>query len=327
KYQVPSTKYPPSMDVSSLNPRSRIAESASSLFSHASYPLEHSLDYPRDPGLFGPDSVTWQVVGDAAAFIGGIRALLIQAAHPEVVAGVVEHSTYETDPLGRLSRTSAYVAATSYGAMPEVEAVLEVVNRAHTGIVGTSHRGRSYSANSPRYAAWVHNALADSFLTAYESFGPRPLDPPDHDRYVQEQARLGARFQTEDLPTTRNDLAAWIADHPDIGPSPGMEQVVAFLADPPLPRSASGPYAVLFQAAITTIPDRIATILGVRRRLGAHPCGSVLTRTLRWALGASPSWWLALERTATPLPKGVAFRRPPPIVGVEQRFAASLRGR
>ena len=39
--------------------------------------------------------------------------------HPEVVAGVADHSRYREDPLGRLSRTSAYVTAASFGAMPE----------------------------------------------------------------------------------------------------------------------------------------------------------------------------------------------------------------
>ncbi len=314
------------MDASSLNPRSRIAENASSLFSHAAYPLEHSLEHPGDPGLFGPESVTWRVVGDASAFIGGIRALLIQAVHPEVVAGVAEHSTYETDPLGRLSRTSAYVAATSYGAMPEVEEALDIVNRAHTGVAGTSHRGRAYTANGPRYAAWVHNALADSFLTAYEIFGQHPLDPTERDGYVREQAHLGSRFQTTELPETREELATWITRHPDIGPSPEMHHVVSFLRDPPLPRTAAGPYAVLFRAAVTTIPDHIASILGLRRHVGARTAGRALTGALRWSLGASPSWWLALERTATPLPEGVAFRRPPPIEGIEQRFARSHQG-
>ena len=71
-----------------------------------------------DPGLFGPDSVTWRVIGDVATFIGGIRALLVQAAHQEVAAGVADHSRYQDDPLGRLSRTSAYVTATAFGAMP-----------------------------------------------------------------------------------------------------------------------------------------------------------------------------------------------------------------
>ena len=311
------------METSSLNPRKRIAAGASSLFAHAEYPLERSLEYPGDPGLFGPKSATWRVVGDASAFIGGIRALLIQAVHPEVVAGVVDHSTYETDPLGRLSRTGAYVAATSYGAAPEVDEALAVVRRAHTGVAGISHRGERYSANGARHAAWVHNALADSFLTAYEEFGPYLLDPSSGDVYTREQAKLGARFHSDELPATRDELANWIVSHPDIGPSPGMEQVVSFLSDPPLPRSAIGPYKVLFHAAVSTIPDRIVEILEVRRRRGASSAGRTLTRTLRWALGASPSWWLALERTGTPLPVGVTFRRPPPVEGIEDRFAES----
>ena len=36
-----------------------------------------------DPGLFGPDSVSWQVHGDfTSMLIGGISALLLQALHP-----------------------------------------------------------------------------------------------------------------------------------------------------------------------------------------------------------------------------------------------------
>jgi len=298
--------------LSKLNPRARIAERASSLFSHADYPLAHSLDYPGDPGLFGPQSVTWHVVGDVSAFIGGIRALLIQAAHPEVVAGVVDHSIYETDPLGRLSRTSAYVTATTYGAMPEVDEALGRVRRAHVGVEGRSHRGRPYTASGSRYAAWVHNVLADSFLTAYEHFGALQLSDADADRYVREQARLGDLVKATELPETRDELARWITTHPEIGPSPGMEQTVAFMRHPPLPRSVLPAYEVLFHAAAATVPSRIAEILGVKRYVWARPAGRTLTQMLRWSLGSSPSWWLALERTGGTQPPGATFLRQPP---------------
>lgn len=52
-----------------------------------------------------PGSMTWPVVGDAAVFVGGIRGLLVQVAHPEVAAGVAEHLRYRQDPFGRLIRT------------------------------------------------------------------------------------------------------------------------------------------------------------------------------------------------------------------------------
>jgi uncharacterized protein (DUF2236 family) len=295
-----------------MNPRTRIAEKASSLFAHADYPLVHSMDHPGDPGLFGPDSVTWRVVGDVSALIGGIRALLIQAAHPEVVAGVADHSVYESDPLGRLSRTSAYVTATTYGAMPEVEEALQRVRTAHVGVVGTSHRGRPYTANGSTYAAWVHNVLADSFLAGYEFYGAHPLGGADADRYVAEQARLGSLVKATVLPQTRDELSRWIATHPDVAPSPGMEQTVAFLRNPPLPRTVIPAYQLLFHAAAATVPSRIAQILGVKRYSWARPTGDVLTRALRWSLGASPSWRLALERTESTPPSNVAFLRPPP---------------
>lgn len=298
--------------IPNLNPRMRIADRASSLFAHADYPLAHSMDYQGDPGLFGPQSVTWRVIGDVSTFIGGIRALLIQAAHPEVVAGVVDHSVYESDPLGRLSRTSAYVTATTYGAMPEVEEALQRVRRAHVGVDGTSHRARPYAANGAEYAAWVHNVLADSFLAGYEFYGPQPLSSDERDTYVTEQAHLGTLVKATELPETRSELSHWIADHPDIGPSPGMRQTVAFLRNPPLPSTVVPVYRLLFHAAAATVPSRIAEILGVRRYVWARHAGNTLTKALRWSLGASPSWWLALERTATPTPEGVTFLRPPP---------------
>ncbi|MCP4251004.1 MAG: DUF2236 domain-containing protein, partial [bacterium] len=155
--------------------RSRIVGTTTGLFAHAPYPLEDSLAYQGDPGLFGPGSVTWPVIGDVATFIGGIRALLVQAGHQEVAAGVADHSRYRDDPLGRLSRTSAYVTATAFGALPEVEQAVQIVRRAHRPVQGDSHRARPYSADHPAHAAWVHNVLTDSFLVAYRVFGRSAL--------------------------------------------------------------------------------------------------------------------------------------------------------
>ena len=57
--------------------------------------------------------------------------------------------------------TAAYVTATTYGAIPEVEAALAIVRRAHGPVRGTSHRGITYDAGNPEMGAWVHNALVD----------------------------------------------------------------------------------------------------------------------------------------------------------------------
>lgn len=294
--------------------RRRIIASATSPFAHASYPLAESLRYRGDPGLFGPDSVSWRVLGDVSTFVGGIRALLVQAAHPEVVAGVEDHSRYREDPLGRLSRTSAYVTATTFGAIPEVEAAVDKVLRVHRPIKGTSHREVPYTADDADLSAWVHNALTDSFLTAYQVFGPAALATDAADKFVAEQARIGALFGADPLPLTAAGLADWIAGHPRLGASPGMEGAVDFLVRPPLPSPGQrAGYRLMQAAAVATLPRRLQEVLGVRGRAGAVAVVRPLIGTLRWALGMSPSWNLALVRVGAPVPSGL-FRQSLPTV-------------
>lgn len=284
--------------------RQRVIQSATSPFGHTDYPLANTLAHRGDPGLFGPGAASWQVIGDVAAFAGGIRALLIQAAHPEVVAGVEDHSRYREDPLGRLSRTSAYVTATTYGAIPEVEAAVALVRGAHRGVAGASHRGRRYSAGNPAHAAWVHNVLTDSFLAAYEAFGPEQLARGDDDRFVREQAVIGRMLDADPVPETAAELRKWVAEHPDVGRSPGMGRAVEFLIDPPLNSGQKAGYKLLAAAAISTMPERIRTVLGLPGSAAGELAGTATLRFLRWALGSSPSWQIALMRSGAPVPEG-----------------------
>lgn len=280
------------------------------MFEHAPYPLEHTLDHRGDPGLAGPGSMSWQVIADPAAFVGGIRGLLIQAAHPEVVAGVDQHSGYRDDPLGRLSRTSAYVTATTFGARPEVEAAVRQVRRAHVSVAGVSSRGVRYSAADPAHSAWVHNALTDSFLTSNQRYSEHPLTVVEADRFVMEQNRIGALLGADPMPSTAAELTDWVTSHPEVAPSPEMEKVVDFLTDPPLSPAIKLGYLVMLEAAVVTLPDRLRAILGLRPKPGAEAMGRAGVGSLRWALGYSPSWVLALERTGQDIPEGL-FRRIP----------------
>ncbi len=308
--------------------KNRVVARTTSLFDHAPYPLTDTLDFEGDPGLFGPHSMTWPIIGDAAAFVGGIRALLVQAAHPEVVAGVADHSRYREDPLGRLSRTSAYVTATAFGAMPEVERAVAMVRRAHRPVAGMSARGRPYSADQPDLAAWVHNALTDSFLVAYRHFGARSITDDEADQFVREQTDVGRLLDVDPLPATAADLGSWLAFHPEAAPSPGMSAAIDFLRSPPLPLVVRPAYRVLYQAAVATLPPRLRSILGTRRHPGALIAGKLAVKLLRWNLGSSPSWNLALIRVGAPIPDGL-FRQQlrtdriaPPRAGPPPRGAA-----
>jgi uncharacterized protein (DUF2236 family) len=283
--------------------RRTVVSRAVGLFVHADDPMANTMDYPGDPGLFGPDSISWEIMGDVSGFIGGIRALLIQAAHPEVVAGVADHSHYREDPLGRLSRTSAYVTATSYGAMPEVEQAVRIVRAAHRRVQGTSHRGIPYRADDPPLAAWVHNSLTDSFLVCNQIYGARPLTAEEADRFVREQASIGRLLDADPVPQTAAELSRWVAEHPAVAPSPGMREAVDFLRDPPLDPAVKVAYQVLASAAVVTIPPRVRRALGLRPRPGARHVGRASMAPMRWALGSSPRWRQALLRVGAPVPE------------------------
>lgn len=288
--------------------KARLTETAVGLFSHAPDPLEETFQYPDDPGLFGPESITWKIMGDVSSFIGGIRALLIQAAHPEVAAGVANHSTYRDDPLGRLSRTASYVTATAFGAMPEVEKSIKMVSSAHRPVSGTSSRGEKYSAGNPEMAAWVHNALIDSFLVSYQNFGPFVLEEEEADSYVYEQTNLGNLMKASPLPENAASLSCWLSENPKVGSSKEGAEAVSFLKKPPLPFFTRIAYKILFNAAVVTMPIELREAIGVNPKKGAKTAGNLLTKVLRYALGSSPAWAAALDRSGTKRPNGIRFR-------------------
>ena len=289
--------------------RDKIVGSTTALFSHGPKPLEHTLEYIGDPGLLGPNSVSWRVIGDAAAFVGGIRALLVQTAHPEVSAGVEQHSRYRDDPLGRLNRTSVYVTETTYGAIPEVEAAVMAVRTAHQPVRGRSERNKAYSAGDPAMAAWVHNVLTDSFLVAFQTYGPQPLTNEEADRFVEEQTRIGALLNASPLPSSAEELSLWVSEHPALASCAAQRNAVKFLRHPPLPIAVQLGYRPLFHAAVATLPSSISAVIGLAPMPGSAHIGRAAVSGLRWALGSSPSWHLALVRAGAPVPSGL-FRQP-----------------
>jgi uncharacterized protein (DUF2236 family) len=291
--------------------RNQVVSTTSSLFSHGPRPLRQTLDHRGDPGLLGPDSVSWRVVGDVAAFVGGIRALLIQTVHPEVVAGVEQHSRYRTDPLGRLTRTSFFVTSTTYGALPEVEEAVAMVRGAHRRVRGRSERGLEYDASDPALAAWVHNVLTDSFLTAYQHFGRKPLSTEEADGFVREQGRIGALLDASPLPETAAALSTWVGSHPALAASQSQARVVEFLRSPPVPVGPRLGYQLLLEAALRTIPPRLLAMTGLGVSALRARIGAAAVTALRWALGSSPSWHVALVRAGAPVPRGL-FRQPLP---------------
>src|SRR6201988_2645191 len=116
------------------------------------------------PRWFGEDRPIRRVHADASMFVGGLRALLLQSLHPLAMAGVAQHSDYRDDPWGRLQRTSAFLARTTFGSATQAGEACATVRKVHERVVGTAPDGRVYTANDPHLLAWVHLCGVDSFL-------------------------------------------------------------------------------------------------------------------------------------------------------------------
>ncbi len=119
---------------------------------------------------------------------------------------------------------------------------------------------------------------------------------------------MGALLDSDPMPITAPELSRWIGLHPELAPSPEMREAVDFLVDPPLEPGIKIGYKILLEAAVATLPIRVRSILGLTKAPGAMTAGRTAIAGLRWALGYSPSWELALLRTGSSIPEG-RFKR------------------
>src|SRR5665213_3347016 len=94
-----------------------------------------SIDFSRPAGqeaLVSPNSISWQVFKNPVAlFVGGVAAVLLELAEPRVRSGVWQHSSFRTNPLGRIRRTGLATMITVYGPRTIAEAMIERVVRMH----------------------------------------------------------------------------------------------------------------------------------------------------------------------------------------------------
>ena len=259
-------------------------------------PPVRDLDRPvdGDPGLFGPESVTWRIHADASMFVGGLRALLLQMLHPLAMAGVADHSDYRHHPDHRLTRTALYLATTTSGPTGQAEQAVATVKRVHAAVVGTAPDGRPYAASDPHLVAWVHHAEVDSFLRTYQRYGSAPLSEDDADRYVAEMAVLCEMLDGEPPARSVAELRSYFRSvRPELRAGAQARDAVRWLMVPPLPMAARPAYAVIAPAAVGLLPGWAQRELWLPMLPGVdpvlvRPAARVLLRTLAWAVAGVP---------------------------------------
>jgi uncharacterized protein (DUF2236 family) len=251
----------------------------------------HRLHSAAGPRWFADDRPIRRVHGDAAMFVGGLRALLLQSLHPLAMAGVAGHSGFRGDPWGRLQRTSHFLAVTTFGTGQDAQAMIARIRAIHAQVSGTAPDGRPYTAADPHLLRWVHVAEVDSFLLAHQRYGAHPLDQAGRDGYLADTARVARALGVIEPPTTEAELRAELAAfRPELAGTREARDAARFmLLQPPLPLAARAPYAVLAAAAVASLPRWARwplrlPYLPVAESTVVRLAGDGLVRTIRWAM-------------------------------------------
>jgi uncharacterized protein (DUF2236 family) len=227
-------------------------------------------------GYFTDDSTMRRVYRERAMALAGPRALLMQAAHPLAVSGLLAHTAALDEPYERLARTAEVMSTITFGTRADANRVTRGVRAMHGRVSGSLTRpagrypaGTPYRASDPDLLMWVLYTLADSALVVYGKyvgtmsraaqaelwddyrivgglFGLRASDMPgtlsDFERYGQEML-AGDELHVTDWARTR------------------AREIVL---EPPVPAALRPVVEAVNFITITLLPDRIRREYGFR---------------------------------------------------------------
>jgi uncharacterized protein (DUF2236 family) len=281
-----------------------------------------------DTGYFGPRSVSWQVHREVTVLFGGARAVLMQAAHPLVIAGARDTGFYERNPWKRLQRTLILTYTITFGTKVEARAAADKINEVHARIRGIdTETGLAYDAMDPNLLLYVHACLVDSALL-FEELTVGSLNDEGRERFHQEQMLVAEMVGVPRaiIPPTVPDLRAYLdalAERGELMVTPAALKVAELFVDPPRDAEWRPVLRGVSRLAFATLPE------GMRRQYGVH------VGPTKQALGSAT---FAVTRAVRPLlPPKFRFIAPyqewrrrqkgrPPTTDVERaRKAAGIR--
>lgn len=261
-----------------------------------------------DSGFFGPDSMTWRINQEMTVLFGGVRALLMHAAHPLVAAGARQTATYRRDPWARLLRTLSLQLLLPFGTREEARRAADRINKLHTIINGTDPvTGERYDALDPELLLWVHACLEESTVLFYERT-VRPLT--DHQKQQFHEENLVAAelvlLRRDQVPATYEEMQDYIAGV--VGSDRlVLTEVASEVADlvrgGPVPLHLKPIWKFISFAAVGTLPTEVRSLYGYRWTDGRQRLLDVNLRMLKRVRPYLP------RRFRLILPARVALRR------------------
>jgi uncharacterized protein (DUF2236 family) len=221
------------------------------------------------PGYFANDSMIRRVQRERAVALAGPRALLMQAAHPLAVSGLLAHSEALEDPYVRLARTAEVLSVITFGSRTDADRVARRVRAMHRSVrgrlpdaVGRYPAGTPYRADDPALLMWILYTVVDSSALLYRIYVGR-MSTREHEHLWADYRVLGRLFglRPAQMPKTLRDLEAYgemmlTGDDLRVGDW-ARRRAREIVLEPPVPNVARPLLETVNFITIALLPDRI----------------------------------------------------------------------
>jgi uncharacterized protein (DUF2236 family) len=243
-------------------------------------------------GYFTDDSMLRRVHRERALALSGPRALLMQAAHPLAVSGLLAHTTAIDEPYERLARTARVLSTIGFGSKRDADRVTARVRAMHRQVRGTLKQpvgsypaGTPYRADDPELLMWVLFTLVDSALVVYGKY-VRSIDRDEQAALWDDYRVIGRLFglRDRDMPAGIDELDEYrvrmlAGDRLHVSDW-ARERAREIVLRPPVPWAARPLVGTANFVTVALLPDQI------RRQYGFAPLPPVALRKLLVAGGA-----------------------------------------
>ena len=293
--------------------------------------------------LFSSASCFWQINRELLLGLAGMRALLMEVAHPLIAAGVANHSDFRKRPFKRLYRTMRLMSCITFGSRKAAGRAVQGIRQCHSSVKGKLRQpagchplGRAYNANDPQLKLWVLATLIDSSLCLYELF-VRPLSVAEKESYYQDSRRMGLLLgiASAKMPADYGSFAAYLQTMLSGGTlvvgAPAQEVAAALLAGPVRGRIVRAASFV----SIGLLPKDLRAAYGLSwneaRQRQLLKLAAICRRLRPWLpdlLCVNPQAWLA-EICSAPKCAAAEVMRPPlpPRLGGDEELNRRHAGR
>jgi len=218
---------------------------------------------------FDDDSMIRWVHRERAVALSGPRALLMQAAHPLAVIGLLAHTSALDEPYARLARTAETMNTIAFGSRADADRVTRRVRTMHgrvkgrlTEPVGRWEAGTPYRGDDPQLLLWVLFTLVDSALVVYRKY-VGALSRAEEAAFWEDYKVVGGLFGLDagEVPDTIDDLDAYrrrMLEGDELFVTDwARERARAIVLSPPVPWLAQPLLQTANFVTIALLPDSI----------------------------------------------------------------------